>query len=88
MDTSEALQIILNKLDKLDNMEKNISDMESDISEMKSDISGMDKDQASILTKLDAIDEDYKATNATLAKLIDWTEHVKIDVKFPIFKKE
>lgn len=71
MDTSEALQIILNKLDKLDNMEKDISDM-------KSDISGMDKNQTSILTMLDAIDKDYKATNATLAKLIDWTEHVKI----------
>lgn len=81
MNNSEVLQMILGKLEKLDSIEKNIAVIESDIS-------GTKKDQTSILAKLDAIDENYKATNATLAKLIDWTEHVQIDVKFPILKKE
>ncbi len=81
MDESKVLQIILDKLNKLNAMEKDISGMKSDISNLKQDVSSIKSDIA-------IISENYKATNAALDKLIDWTQHLQIDVKFPVFKKE
>lgn len=78
MDDSKTLQMILEKLDGLEQGQKELEEgqqqMQADIFELKGDVAGLK--------------EDSTITRNAVNTLLDWAEKAQVQVRIPLFQKE
>lgn len=92
MDNSEALKIILDKLDGLEKgqqtLKKGQSELRTDVSGLKSDMSMLKNDVSALKTDVSELKENSKITRGCVNTLLDWAEKVQVQISIPLYQKE
>lgn len=66
-------EILLTILEKVENIEKDISELKADVKSTKEDI--------------EILKEDSAITRASVNTLLEWAEEAQVQVQIPLFKK-